>query len=168
VETFAAVRLRIDSWRWQGVPFLIRAGKCLPMSTTEVLVRLKPAPLHGQGPEETNYLRFRLSPDVTIAVGVRIKKPGVAMASERTELRLVDSRGGDEAEDPYERLLGDALVGDWSLFAREDSVEAAWGVVDPILGAETPVLEYAPGTWGPPEAARLAADIGGWHDPTSR
>ena len=123
------------------------------------------APLHGQGPEDANYLRFRLSPDVTIAVGVRTKKPGVPMASERTELRMVDARGSDEVDEPYERLLGDALTGDPSLFARQDSVEAAWGIVDPILGADTPVAEYAPGTWGPPEAARLAADIGGWHDP---
>jgi glucose-6-phosphate 1-dehydrogenase len=165
VETFAAVRLRIDSWRWQGVPFLIRAGKRLPISTTEVLVRLKPAPFAGRGPDETNYLRFRLSPDVTIAVGVRIKTPGVPMASERTELRLVEARGGDEAMEPYERLLGDALAGDPSLFAREDSVEAAWSIVDPILGPDTPLYEYDPGGWGPPEAARLAADIGGWHDP---
>jgi glucose-6-phosphate 1-dehydrogenase len=167
VETFAAVRLRIDSWRWAGVPFLIRAGKCLPMSTTEVLVRLKPTPLHGRGPEDANYLRFRLSPDVTIAIGARIKKPGVSMASERTELRLVDARGGDEADEPYERLLGDALAGDPSLFAGQDSVEVAWAIVDPILGADTPLAEYAPGTWGPPEAARLAADIGGWHDPVT-
>jgi glucose-6-phosphate 1-dehydrogenase len=167
VETFAAVRLRIDSWRWQGVPFLIRAGKCLPISTTEVLVRLKPAPFAAEGPDEANYLRFRLSPDVTIAVGALIKKPGVPMTAERTELRLVDTRGGDEAMEPYERLLGDAITGDPSLFAREDSVEAAWSVVDPILGLETPLAEYDPGSWGPPEAARLAADIGGWHDPVS-
>jgi len=167
VETFAALRLRIDSWRWQGVPFLIRAGKCLPISTTEVLVRLKPAPLAAEGPDQANYLRFRLSPDVTIAVGARIKKPGVPMTAERTELRLVESRGGDEAMEPYERLLGDAIAGDPSLFAREDSVEAAWSIVGPILGSDTPLAEYDPGSWGPPEAARIAADVGGWHNPVA-
>jgi len=167
VETFAALRLRIDSWRWQGVPFLIRAGKCLPISTTEVLVRLKPAPLAAEGPDQANYLRFRLSPDVTIAVGALIKKPGVPMTAERTELRLVESRGGDEAMEPYERLLGDAIAGDPSLFAREDSVEAAWSIVGPILGSDTPLAEYDPGSWGPPEAARIAADVGGWHNPVA-
>jgi glucose-6-phosphate 1-dehydrogenase len=164
VETFAAVRLHVDSWRWDGVPFFIRAGKCLPVSTTEVLVTLKRPPLRHLGPEETNYLRFRLSPDVTIALGARIKKPGGQMVSEPTELKVVHQPDGDEM-DAYERLIGDAMAGDATLFARQDAVDAAWQIVDPILGGATPVHEYAPGTWGPPDAARLASEVGGWHVP---
>jgi glucose-6-phosphate 1-dehydrogenase len=164
VETFAAVRLHIDSWRWDGVPFLIRAGKCLPVTTTEVRVTLKRPPLYQVGPEGTNYVRFRLSPDVTIAIGARVKQPGEQMVSEPTELRVVHQPGGDEME-PYERLLGDVMAGDGTLFARQDEVEAAWAIVDPVLGNSTPARPYQPGTWGPPEAAELAADVGGWHDP---
>ena len=164
VETFAAVRLHIDSWRWDGVPFLIRAGKCLPLTTTEVRVTLKRPPLYKIGPEGRNYVRFRLSPDVTIAIGARVKQPGELMVSEPTELRVVHQPDGDEM-DPYERLLGDVMAGDGTLFAREDEVEAAWAVVEPILGDSTPVRLYQPGTWGPPQAAQLAADVGGWHDP---
>jgi glucose-6-phosphate 1-dehydrogenase len=162
VETYAAVRLHIDSWRWDGVPFFIRAGKCMPTSTTEVLVSLKRPPLRRVGPEETNHFRFRLSPDVIIAVGARIKKAGEHMVSEPTELRMVHQTDAEEM-DAYERLLGDAMAGDATLFARQDSVEAAWAVVQPILGGTTPVHQYEPGTWGPPDAARLAADVGGWH-----
>jgi glucose-6-phosphate 1-dehydrogenase len=162
VETYAAVRLHIDSWRWDGVPFFIRAGKCMPTSTTEVLVSLKRPPLRRVGPEETNHLRFRLSPDVIIALGARIKKPGEHMVSEPTELKMVHQAEPDEM-DAYERLLGDAMEGDTTLFARQDSVEAAWAIVQPILGSATPVHEYQPGTWGPPDAARLTADVGGWH-----
>jgi glucose-6-phosphate 1-dehydrogenase len=164
VETFAALRLHVDSWRWEGVPFFIRAGKCLPMSTTEVLVTLKRAPLRRVGPEETNYLRFRLSPDVTIAIGARVKKLGEQMVSEPTELKVVHHTDGDEM-DAYERLIGDAMAGDGTLFARQDGVDAAWEIVDPILGGVTPVHDYEPGTWGPPDAARLTADVGGWHTP---
>jgi glucose-6-phosphate 1-dehydrogenase len=164
VETFAAVRLYVDSWRWDGVPFFIRAGKCMPMSTTEVLVTLKRPPLRRMGPEETNHLRFRLSPDVTIALGARIKKTGEHMVSEPTELKVVHQSDGQEM-DAYERLLGDAMDGDPTLFSRQDGVEAAWAIVDPILGNATPVHEYEPGTWGPPDAARLTADVGGWHVP---
>ena len=164
VETFAAVRLYVDSWRWDGVPFFIRAGKCMPMSTTEVLVTLKRPPLRRMGPEETNHLRFRLSPDVTIALGARIKKTGEHMVSEPTELKVVHQPDGEEM-DAYERLLGDAMEGDPTLFSRQDGVEAAWAIVDPILGNATPVHEYKPGTWGPPDAARLTADVGGWHVP---
>jgi glucose-6-phosphate 1-dehydrogenase len=164
VETFAAVRLYVDSWRWDGVPFFIRAGKCMPMSTTEVLVTLKRPPLRRVGPEETNHLRFRLSPDVTIALGARIKKSGEHMVSEPTELKVMHQPDGQEM-DAYERLLGDAMDGDATLFARQDSVEAAWAIVDPILGNATPVHEYQRGTWGPPDAARLTADVGGWHVP---
>ena len=164
VETFAAVRLHIDSWRWDGVPVFIRAGKRLPTSTTEVLVTLKRAPLRRGGPEEGNHLRFRLSPDVTIALGARVKKAGEHMVTEPTELKVVHQPDGDEM-DAYERLLGDAMTGDATLFAREDGVEAAWAIVEPILGGVTPVHQYQPGTWGPPDAARLTAEIGGWHPP---
>jgi glucose-6-phosphate 1-dehydrogenase len=164
VETFAAVRLRVDSWRWEGVPFFIRAGKCLPISTTEVMVTLKRPPLRQVEPEESNHFRFRLSPDVIIAVGARVKKPGEQMTSEPTELKVVHQPDGGSV-DPYERLLGEAMEGDAMLFAREDGVEAAWAVVEPILGGATPVHEYQPGTWGPRDAARLTADVGGWHDP---
>ncbi len=165
VETFAAVRLHIDSWRWDGVPFFIRAGKCLAATTTEVLVTLQRPPLSKLCPGETNYVRFRLSPDVTIAIGARVKQPGEQMVTEPTELKVVHYPG--EKMDAYERLLGDAMAGDGTLFARQDAVEAAWAIVQPILGGATPVHEYEPGTWGPPEAARLAADIGGWHCPST-
>ena len=166
VETFAAVRLHVDSWRWDGVPFFIRAGKCLPTSTTEVLVTLKRPPLRRLGPQETNHLRFRLSPEVIIALGARIKKSGEHMVSEPTELKMVHQTDGDEM-DAYERLLGDAMAGDATLFSRQDGVEAAWAIVDPILTGATPVHEYEPGTWGPPDAARLTADVGGWHAPSA-
>ena len=164
VETFAAVRLHVDSWRWDDVPFFIRAGKCLPTSTTEVLVSLKRPPLRRLGPQETNHLRFRLSPEVIIALGARIKKSGEHMVSEPTELKMVHQTDGDEME-AYERLLGDAMAGDATLFSRQDGVEAAWAIVDPILSGATPVHQYEPGTWGPPDAARLTADVGGWHAP---
>jgi len=164
VETYAAVRLHVDSWRWDGVPFFIRAGKCMPVSTTEVLVTLKRPPLRRVGPEETNHFRFRLSPDVIIAVGARIKKAGEQMVSEPTELKVMHQSDADEM-DAYERLLGDAMSGDATLFSRQDGVEAAWAIVDPILGGATPVHQYEPGTWGPPDAARLTADVGGWHAP---
>jgi glucose-6-phosphate 1-dehydrogenase len=164
VETFAAVRLFIDSWRWEGVPFFIRAGKRLGASFTEVLVTLKRAPVRRSGPEDANHLRFRLSPDVIIAIGARVKKAGDQLVSEPTELRLVHHQDKDEMS-PYERLLGDAMAGDGMLFAREDSVDAAWAVVQPILGNVTPVHEYQPGSWGPVDADRLTAEVGGWHAP---
>jgi glucose-6-phosphate 1-dehydrogenase len=161
VETFAAMRLHIDSWRWEGVPFLIRAGKKLAASCTEVLVTLKRPPLRPT-PEDPNYLRFRLSPDVIIALGARVKKAGDQQVSEPTELRLVHHRDDYEML-PYERLLGEAMEGDTSMFAREDSVDVAWEVVQPILGDVTPVHEYAPGSWGPVDADRLTCEVGGWH-----
>jgi glucose-6-phosphate 1-dehydrogenase len=166
VETFAAVRLYIDSWRWAGVPFYIRAGKSLPVTCAEVLVEMKPPPraVFGEADEgHTNYLRFRLSPDVAIAIGVRSKAPGEAMVGEDVELSALQ-RVADEME-PYERLLGDAMKGDPTLFTREDAVEASWRVVDPILGDRTPVHEYEPGTWGPAQAEPLIARSGGWHEP---
>ena len=165
VETFAAVRIEIDSWRWEGVPFCIRAGKCLPTTTTEVMVELHRPPLAKNFPEFGNYVRFRLSPDVVIAIGARIMKPGEEQpALMPVELSAVRYPAGDEM-DAYERLLGDAMAGDAILFAREDAVEAAWAAVEPILGNVTPVHEYEPGTWGPAEADRLTADVGGWHNP---
>ena len=166
VETFAAVRLHIDSWRWDGVPFFIRAGKCLATTTTEVLVTLRRPPLSRLCPGDTNYVRFRLSPDVTIAIGARVKRPGEQMDTEPTELRVVHHPDAEEM-DAYERLLGEAMEGDPTLFAREDAVEAAWAIVQPILGSTTRVYEYECGSWGPREAEALTAEIGGWHSPTS-
>lgn len=167
VETFAALQLHIDTWRWEGVPFYIRAGKCLPETTTEIMVALKrpPLALFGDGePARSNYLRFRLSPDVFISLGARAKQPGEAMTGVEVEL-VAHHHSGDEMA-PYERLLGDALRGDARLFAREDAVEAAWRVVNSVLGDATPVHSYEQGTWGPPEADRIIARDGGWHDPT--
>jgi glucose-6-phosphate 1-dehydrogenase len=166
VETFGAVRLHIDSWRWEGVPFFIRAGKCLPVTTTEVIVRLKRPPVVRLALGQTNHVRFRLSPEVTIGIGARVKRPGERFAGEPTELTVVHHPGGDEM-DAYERLLGDAMAGDAILFQREDGVEAAWEIVEPILDSATPVHEYAPGTWGPDEAGRLTASCGGWHNPSA-
>ena len=162
VETFAAIRLHIDSWRWDGVPFFIRAGKCLATTTTEVLVTLRRPPLSRLSPRETNFFLFQLSPQVKIAIGARVKQPGEHMTTEPTELQVVHHADADEM-DAYERLLGEAMEGDPTLFAREDAVEAAWAIVDPILHATTPVHEYEPGAWGPPEADALTAEIGGWH-----
>jgi glucose-6-phosphate 1-dehydrogenase len=164
VETFAAVRLRIESWRWAGVPFAIRAGKCLPVTTTEVLVKLRQPPLTALAAGASNYLRFRLSPRISLNLGARIKRPGAELVSMPVELSAVEDTHGDEL-DAYERLLGDAMRGDALLFVRQDAVEAAWAIAQPILGNVTPVFAYEPGTWGPPEAERLAADIGGWHNP---
>jgi glucose-6-phosphate 1-dehydrogenase len=168
VETFAALRLHIDSWRWSGVPFLLRAGKCLPVTTTEVRVQLQRPPIHVFHEEDSpgaNYYRFRLSPNVTLAMGALTKKPGDEMVGERAELVLREHEAG--AEPPYYRLLGDALQGDSQRFARQDSVEAAWRVVDPILGKTTRVFEYEPGTWGPKEADRIVREFGSWHNPTA-
>jgi glucose-6-phosphate 1-dehydrogenase len=166
VETFAAVKLYLDTWRWAGVPFYIRAGKCLPETATEILVELKTPPQAVFGevePPQSNYYRFRLSPDVLISLGARAKVPGEDMWGEGVEL-IVRTHPADEMP-PYERLLGDAMRGDPGLFVREDSVEAAWSVVDPVLGNVTPVYEYAPNTWGPPEADRIIKREGGWHNP---
>jgi glucose-6-phosphate 1-dehydrogenase len=164
VETFAAVRLTIESWRWEGVPFLIRAGKCLAATATEVLVKLRRPPLSTLPLSDSNYVRFRLSPDVVIGLGARFKKAGPHMESEPTELTVVDQK--DEGEmDAYERLLGEAMEGDATLFARQDAVEAAWAIVQPILDPSTPLHTYECGTWGPTEAARLAEDVGGWQSP---
>ncbi|MGE3977863.1 MAG: glucose-6-phosphate dehydrogenase [Nitrospira sp.] len=165
VETFAALRFHIESDRWAGVPFYIRVGKCLPVTATEVLVEFKRSccpVLDETEPPLPNHFRFRLGPDVLIALGTKAKVPGAVMVGERIEL-IARHCSGDEM-DPYERLLGDAVKGDPSLFAREDGVEAAWRAVEPILGTKTPLFEYDPNTWGPNEADRFIGD-GGWHNP---
>jgi len=164
VETFAALRLDIDSWRWAGVPFFVRAGKCLPLTATEVLVELCRPPLAKAFPARGNYFRFRLGPEVAIAVGAQVKEPGERLEGRSTELTLV-RQPQDEDLEAYERLLGDALEGDPALFARQEAVERQWEIVAPILGDATPLHDYAPGSWGPPEADRLTAAHGGWHAP---
>lgn len=166
VETFIALRLSIDSWRWAGVPFHIRTGKHLPVTATEVLLDFHrpphmvfPEPL----PSNTNYVRFRLGPEVVIAIGARAKRPGDVMMGEGLEL-LVKHQRADEMS-PYERLIGDAMRGDANLFARQDGVEAAWRIVEPILNEEAPIYEYDPGTWGPAEANYILAGNTRWYDP---
>jgi glucose-6-phosphate 1-dehydrogenase len=165
-ETFAALKLSLDSWRWAGVPFYIRAGKKLPITCTEVLVQLKEPPytvFAEKRPAHPNHIRFRLSPEVRIAISALAKVPGEEMRGEIVEL-LAGSCPANGMF-PYERLLDDAFYGDPSLFVREDMVEAAWRVVDPVLDRATPVYDYAPSTWGPEEADRLIASAGGWHNP---
>jgi glucose-6-phosphate 1-dehydrogenase len=164
VETFAAVRLEVDSWRWSGVPFLIRAGKKLPITATEVFVKLRKPPLAKAGTDGRNYYRFRLGPDFELSLGARVKRPGPLMVPMPVELSAVKYATSDEMA-AYQRLLTDAMKGDQLLFVRQDAVEAAWEIVDPILGDCCPVEVYEPGTWGPPDARELAADVGGWHDP---
>ncbi len=166
VETFAAVKFTIDSWRWADVPFFIRAGKRLPVTATEIEVALKRPPQAVFGevqPPQSNYYRFRISPIVKISLGARAKIAGEAMRGEEVELVAVH-QAPDEMP-PYERLLAAAMKGEETLFVREDSVEAQWRIVDPILGNVTPVYEYAPNTWGPPEADKLVAPYEGWHNP---
>jgi glucose-6-phosphate 1-dehydrogenase len=166
VETFAAMKLDVDSWRWSGVPFYLRAGKNLPVTATEVVVDLRSPPTHvfGElGPQQPNYLRFRVGPDVAIALGAHAKKAGPTMQGREVEL-FVSQQQGDEM-DAYERLIGEALIGNTSHFARQDEVEAAWAIVDPVLGLKTDPYEYTPGTWGPPEADRLISGPCSWHNP---
>jgi glucose-6-phosphate 1-dehydrogenase len=166
VETFAALCLYIDTWRWAGVPFYIRTGKCLPITATEVIVDLKCPPIaifDEINAAQSNYFRFRLSPEVVISAGARVKRPGEEMVGDAVELAFHDSIVGDKS--PYERLLGDAIRGDASLFTRDDSVEAAWRVVDPILHGVVPITEYEPGTWGPAAAGAVVVGNEGWHDP---
>ncbi len=164
VETFAAARLRIASPRWEGVPFFVRAGKCLAATMTEVLVMLKPPPLSHLCAGQANYVRFRLSPDVTIAMGARVKRAGEELIGDLTELKVATQPSGDEMG-PYERLLSDAIIGDGTLFAGQDGVEAAWAIVQPVLGSVTPIHEYQPGSWGPSEADTLAAGLCGCKSP---
>jgi glucose-6-phosphate 1-dehydrogenase len=166
VETFVAVRLFIDTWRWAGVPFSIRAGKCLPVTATTVTIAFKRPPRETFGeivPTFSNHLRFRLGPDLQIGLGLRVKIPGERMIGEDLELAVCQNEG--EAMAPYERLLGDALAGDPTLFATEAKVEEEWRIVEPILGAATPLHAYEPGTWGPEEARRIVAPDSPWYDP---
>ena len=172
MATYAALRLFIDSWRWEGVPFLVRAGKTLKMTATEVVVQLKVPPqvvFSEARPSMGNYVRFRLSPQVAIAIGARAKRPGEGMAGEPLELSVVDQAASPTAKSgrlgDYARLLSDAMAGDATLFARQDVVEAAWAIVDPVIHGPSPMFEYEQGTWGPPQADRLVADIGGWNTP---
>ena len=168
--TFAALRLYIDSWRWFGTPFYVRAGKCLKMTVTEVMVELKhppPVVFPERVPVGGNYLRFRLSPEVAIAIGARAKRPGEGMVGEPVELKVVEygSQGEGERMEAYERLLGDAMAGDATLFARQDVVEAAWAIVDPVINEPRELYPYEPGSWGPAEADRLVEEVGGWNTP---
>ena len=164
-ETFVALRLGINSWRWQGVPFYLRAGKCMPVTCTELMIRLRRPPdiFRGAG-IQPNHFRFRISPDVTIAHGMMVQSADAVMSGEPVELVAFDHGSANEM-DAYERVLGDAMAGDATLFAREDYVEEAWRIVDPVLKAGTPVYEYEPGTWGPAEARQKIAPADGWNDP---
>jgi glucose-6-phosphate 1-dehydrogenase len=167
-ETYVALKVNVDNWRWEGVPFYIRAGKSLPLRATEVVVRLRPPPLNVfnealNGP--SNYLRFRISPQILIGLGSRIKAPGEHLIGEQVELVAVDDGKGDL--EPYDRLIGDALEGDGALFTRQDASEIAWRIFDPILGNKTPVHPYEPGTWGPAEAIANFQPPQGWVNPTA-
>jgi glucose-6-phosphate 1-dehydrogenase len=169
IATYAALHLFVDSWRWHGVPFYVRTGKCLAKTVTEVIAELHhpppvvfPEPL----PHDGNWVRFRLNPNVVIAIGARAKQPGEAMKGERVELSVVDhSAEGGSKMGAYERLLGDAMVGEATLFARQDIVEAAWAIVDPVIHGPSPMHDYECGSWGPAEADRLVAEVGGWNTP---
>jgi glucose-6-phosphate 1-dehydrogenase len=179
VETYCALRLFIDSWRWDGVPWYLRAGKCLPETATEILVELKPPPQKlfddavqttgrsnpgRSNADRSNYVRFRLSPNSAVALAARVKRVGQEFIGEQRELYLSEQQPGEES--PYERLLTDAMNGDGALFTREDAVEAAWKVVDGVLKHHHRVLPYKRGTWGPKAADALIAADGGWHNPS--
>src|SRR5450755_3729916 len=169
VETFCALRLYIDSWRWAGVPWYLRSGKLLPTTAAEVLVQLRLPPQKlfddaGPGQGRANYVRFRLQPVSAVALAARVKRPGKGFLGDQRELYLCEDGQGEETT--YERLLGDAMVGDGALFTSQDAVEAAWAVVDPVLVEHAVALPYAPGSWGPAAADALMAADGGWHNPT--
>jgi glucose-6-phosphate 1-dehydrogenase len=171
VETYCALRLYIDSWRWHGVPWYLRSGKYLPVTATEILVELKPAPqpLFADAMAESgraNYLRFRLSPNSAIALAARVKTPGKEFVGDQQELFLSEEQAGEES--PYERLLGDAMAGDGALFTREDAVEAAWTVVEPVLKRHPKARPYKRLTWGPKEADKLLAPGDRWHNPEAQ
>ena len=164
-ETFVALKLEVVSWRWQGVPFFIRAGKCLPVTSTEVLVRLRRPPLiYPTHALTENHIRLRISPEVTIAMGMMVLAAGQELASEAVEM-VASRQPRPEEMDAYEKVLGDAMAGDATLFARQDYVEEAWRIVDPVLKANTPVYEYEPGTWGPAEVEERIIPMDGWHNP---
>ena len=167
MATYAALRLHLDSWRWAGVPFYVRAGKCLAKTVTEVTIELYNPPqvvFPEALPSTGNTVRFRLNPEVSISIGARAKQPGEGMRGRPVELSVVE-RPAQGRMDPYERLLGDAMIGDATLFARQDVVEAAWAIVDPVLHGPSPMHEYDSGTWGPQESDRLVAAVGGWNNP---
>jgi glucose-6-phosphate 1-dehydrogenase len=167
VETYAALRFDIDSWRWADVPFFVRTGKRLPVTATEVMATFRRPPqrlFDEPVPPRANYLRFRLGPDrVSIALGARIKSPGEAMTGQEIELYACNSHADEMT--PYERLLGDAMRGDATLFARQDSVEVAWDIVDRLLASGPQAEPYAPGSWGPAAAERMVERYGGWYEP---
>jgi glucose-6-phosphate 1-dehydrogenase len=166
VETFAALRLDVNSWRWQGVPFYIRAGKSLPVTCTEIIVRLRRPPVVFPAcVPPGNYFRFRISPDVAWAVGLTTMDPDEKMIGQQVEL-LASRHPAAGEMDAYERVLGDAMAGDATLFAREDYVEEAWRIVDPVLKAVTPLYEYEPNTWGPSETDQQVVPPGGWQNPS--
>ena len=167
VETFVAIKLEIDSWRWAGVPIYIRAGKELPVTSTEVVVQFKRPPRETFGelvPASSGHMRMRISPDVSIAMGVRVKQPGERMVGSDVEMLLTEQQTAYKP--PYQRLLGDAIHGIGDLFGREDIVDAQWRVVEPILDNVTPLYTYQPGTWGPAEAEELIGADGPWRNPT--
>jgi glucose-6-phosphate 1-dehydrogenase len=165
VETFAALRLEVHSWRWQGVPFYIRAGKCLPVTCTEVVVRLRQPPVvFSTCCGSSNYFRFRIGPEMTLALGATAMDSEERMIGQSVELVASHQPGAGEMG-AYERVLGDAMEGDATLFAREDYVEEAWRIVDPVLKAATPVYEYEPNSWGPSEAYQQVCPPGGWQNP---
>jgi glucose-6-phosphate 1-dehydrogenase len=165
VETFAALELEVDSWRWKGVPFYIRAGKCLPVTCAEIVVRFRQPPtMYSDFNLQANYFRFRISPEVTMAFGMNVIAPGEDTVSQTDEMVVSRHPRADEM-DAYERVLGDAMAGDSTLFAREDYVEEAWRIVDPVLKAGTPLSEYDPNTWGPSEADQKVVPVGGWQNP---
>jgi glucose-6-phosphate 1-dehydrogenase len=166
VETFAALRLHVDSWRWHGVPFLLRAGKSMAVTATEVMVELDYPPqkiFKADKSSRANYFRFQVSPNVVIAIGARAKSPGESMTGEEIELNVLHQSA--EEMDAYERLIGDAMKGDLSLFSREDSAEAQWRIVEPVLNYNTPIHFYDPQTWGPRLAEDIVKGTGTWHDP---
>jgi glucose-6-phosphate 1-dehydrogenase len=170
MATYAALRLYVDSWRWQGVPFFVRAGKALKTTCTEVMVEFHNPPqvvFKEPPPKMGNYIRFRLSPKVVIALGARAKIPGEKMIGQPTELSVVEEaeQGKDGRMEAYERLLGDSMAGDATLFARQDVVEAAWAIVDPVIHGPSPLYEYEQGSWGPKEADHLVDSVGGWNTP---
>jgi glucose-6-phosphate 1-dehydrogenase len=165
VETFVALQLNVDSWRWQGVPFYIRAGKSLPVTCTEIVIRLREPPVvFPTCCRARNYFRFRVSPNVTAAFGLTVMDQEEKLIGEQVEL-LASHYPGAEETDAYERVLGDAMAGDATLFAREDYVEEAWRIVDPVLKADTPLYGYEAGSWGPREVEEIVSPVGGWHNP---
>ncbi len=171
VETYCALRLFIDSWRWGGVPWYLRSGKCLPETAAEIVVELKPPPqklFDDAAPAggRANYVRFKLSPDSAVALAARVKRAGKEFLGDQRELYLSEQEPGEKS--PYERLLGDAIAGDGALFTREDAVEAAWAAVNPVIENHHPAFSYKPGSWGPQQADALIAADGGWHNPARK